>query len=44
MRKKPGTKQSHGEKVVKDIRRANHSSDVYASGLSIWNASSGILS
>ncbi len=22
MRKKPGTKQSHGEKVVKDIRRA----------------------
>ncbi len=22
MRKKPGTKQSHGEKVIKDIRRA----------------------
>ena len=22
MRKKPGTKQSHGEKVVRDIRRA----------------------
>jgi transposase len=22
MRQKPGTKQSHGEKVVKDIRRA----------------------
>ncbi len=22
MRKKPGTKQSHGERVVKDIRRA----------------------
>ncbi|WP_299593644.1 transposase, partial [uncultured Tateyamaria sp.] len=22
MRKKPGTKQSHGEKIVKDIRRA----------------------
>ncbi len=24
MGKKPGTKQSHGEKIVKDIRRATH--------------------
>ena len=24
MRQKPGTKQSHGAKVVKDIRRATH--------------------
>jgi hypothetical protein len=26
MRQKPGTKQSHGEEVVKDIRRATHMS------------------
>ena len=27
MRQKPGTKQSHGEQVVKDIRRATRKQD-----------------